>query len=130
MDMKLQASMEFIALFMILLLALVVISTVSYTQLHSVDRYQTDLEVEKVMNELVLKLNTAFLQGDGYFTNVTLPEKIIGAEYTIEINQNQLILEVESSSYTKTILTNNIQGDPVPGHNNNIENQGGLLKIT
>ncbi len=127
--MKSQSSMEFIAIFMILLAALVVISFISYTQLQAIRQYQTDLEVEKVLNDIAFKINTAYLEGDGFFINMTLPNDIFGTDYTIEINSNEVLMEVSNVSYTKILLTNNITGEPKKGLNF-IENRRGEIILT
>ncbi len=126
--MRAQTSTEFITMFMVLLAALVIISIVSYSQINAVGRYQFDVEVEKILSEIELKINTAFLEGDGFIINMTLPDRIFSRDYSVGIGGNEVILSVEGITYTKKVLTKDITGVPQKGLNT-IRNEAGMIII-
>ncbi len=126
--MKAQASMEFMILFMLFLVAVGFALVVSVHRSHAISQAQVDLESNKILRQVADKINIAYLEGDGFSMNVTMPERILRLDYTIDISSNEVILRVDGSTYVRYILTDNVTGEVVKG-TNRILNQNGEIII-
>lgn len=111
-----------------LMAAIVVLSFISFAQLRAVQQ-QADLEAEKILSEVALKINTAYIEGDGFFINMTLQSNILGSDYNMTIAANQALLEVDTVTYAKNLLTQNISGIVTKGLNT-VENRKGEIILT
>ena len=109
--------MEFLVLFIIFLVAVSIALFSSINRSNAIMQAQIDLETEKAISSLADKINTAYLEGDGFYMNVTLPARILRINYTIQVNANQIILNLDNASYVKNVLTDNITGQPAKGIN-------------
>jgi hypothetical protein len=89
---------------------------------------QADMEVENVLETVAGKINTVWMSGDGFSTNLTLPEKVAGMNYSIYVKSNYIILSTPYKNYTKTILTNETMGNLRIG-DNLIKNENGKVGI-
>ncbi len=107
---KAQASMEFMALFILFLLAITFAMYVSIQRSHVIADAQMSLESNRVLTSMTNKINTVFLEGDGFSMNVTIPERIYRINYTVSIRSNEVILRVDGSSFIEQVITNNITG--------------------
>ncbi len=126
---KAQVSIEFMVLFM-LFLAVLTIAVVSVTQsTDSVYMSSTWLEAEGLLSLAKSKIDTAFLEGDGFSTSLILPEKILGFNYTLNISSNLLFIEINNEHQTKMLLSGNITG-PLRKGENRIQNIGNRIVIS
>ena len=119
--------MEFMILFMLFLLAVSVAMVVSVQRSQIISQAQVDLESNRVLREVDDRINIAYIEGDGFSINVTLPEQILRLGYTINISSNEVILRVDGSTYVRYLLTNNVTGDVVKGTNRILNRQGEIL---
>ena len=126
---KAQASMEFMILFILFLLAVSIAMVVAVNRSQAISQAQIDLESNKVLREVADKINIAYMEGDGFSMDVTLPESILRINYTIDIHSNEVIMTVYGSTYIRYLLTNNVTGVPVKG-TNTITNRNGEIMIT
>jgi hypothetical protein len=124
---KAQASMEFMILFVLFLVAVSVAMVVSVQRSQIISQAQIDLESNKVLREVADRINIAYLEGDGFSINVTLPERILRLDYTINISSNEVILRLDGSTYVRYLLTNNVTGDAVKGTNRILNRHGEIL---
>lgn len=126
---KAQVPIEFMVLFM-LFLAVLTIAVVSVTQsTDSVYMSSTWLEAEGLLSLAKSKIDTAFLEGDGFSTSLILPEKILGFNYTLNISSNLLFIEINNEHQTKMLLSGNITG-PLRKGENRIQNIGNRIVIS
>lgn len=109
--------MEFIILFVLFLVAVGFAIMVSVNRSHVISQAQIDLESNRVLADVANRINIAYLEGDGFSMNFTIPERILRMDYTIDVSSNQVILRFEGSTYVKYILTNNVTGDILKGTN-------------
>ena len=107
---KAQASMEFMALFILFLVAITFAMYVSIQRSAVIADAQISLESNKVLTSMTNKINTVYIEGDGFSMNVTLPERIFKINYTVSINSNEVILRIDGSSFIEQVITNNITG--------------------
>ncbi len=126
---KAQSSIEFMIIFIILVLALLVSLWIGLMRVREVSTAQTDLEVERLLNDASNKINTAYLEGHGFSINLTMPNKIFGLNYTVQIISNYIYLTINNNTYPKPLLTQNISGTLKKGENL-IKNVRGDVLIT
>lgn len=129
MDKKGQSSIEFMIFFIIFMVAIVASLFVSVERSHNLIGQRLALESTKLMNDVSNKINTAYLEGNGFQINLTVPTKIYGRNFTIGVYSNLIRIELEEQTYFKTILTDNITGNLDHGINL-IRNIKGVILIS
>ena len=127
--MKNQVSIEFIVVLMLLISAMSILSVVSIQKTKEIETLKLQQETESVLQEAGGKINTVYLEGSGFSSNVTLPEKIVVFNYTVSIQKNFLVITVQGSSYSKNLLTENITGNFNAGENM-LTNENGMVVIS
>ena len=127
MQKKLQASIEFMAVFIVLMAAFGVMIYAALGNIAEISKTKKDLEAEKTLSMVSGNINTAVLEGDGFSVNLTLPEKILGLEYSFSLDSNYLVLNLSNSFYHRVLLTKNITGLPLPGKNLIYNNKGEII---
>ena len=124
-----QSSMEFMILFTLFLIILAVSLVISWQNITTITQSRLELETTKIIEDVSNRLNTAFLEGDGFFINVTIPEKILEWNYSISIYSNHLLLDLRNTTYSRILLTKNITGSLGKGINQ-VENRKDEIIIT
>lgn len=124
-----QVSMEFMLLFILFLVAITTALMVSINRSHSISQAQLDLTANGVLSSISDRINTAYLEGDGFSIRVTLPERILRMDYTVDVSSNEVILRMEGKAYIDYILTNNVTGSFATG-TNVITNRNSEIMIT
>ncbi len=127
MQKKLQASIEFMAVFIVLMAAFGVMIYAALGNMTEISKTKKDLEAEKTLSMVSGNINTAVLEGDGFSVNLTLPEKILGLGYSFSLDSNYLVLNLSNSFYHRVLLTKNITGLPLPGKNLIYNNKGEII---
>jgi uncharacterized protein (UPF0333 family) len=126
---KAQISTEFMLLF-IFFVAVLAFSMVYLMQsIQSTSESTLGLEVEKTMSIAKSRIETAFLEGDGFSTNFTLPQQIMGFDYSVNISSGFILIEVNNSTHSSPLITKDITGVPRKGENS-LRNSGGRLVIS
>ncbi|MBI4020335.1 MAG: hypothetical protein HY367_03300 [Candidatus Aenigmarchaeota archaeon] len=123
-----QAAVEFLALFIIVLAGLAVASAVSLQKTQAIYQAQTGIEAGKLLTSVSTKINSAFIEGDGFSINMTLPQDIFTYDYSIALDTNHVIITVANNSYFRDLLTENITGTLGKGANT-ITNVNGEIVI-
>ena len=109
--------MEFMILFILFLVAITVALAVAVHRTNAVSQAQLDLSAKMVLDSARDKINTAFLEGDGFSTRVTMPERILRLGYTLDVNSNEVILRMGGKTYISYLLTTNVTGSFSKGVN-------------
>lgn len=122
-----QVSVEFMMIMMLLLGAIAIITTVSFTKSNDIETLSLQREAGNTLSEISTKINTVYLEGNGFSSNITLPDRIRGFNYTITTQSNFVIITILDISYSKTILTN-VSGTLVHGENK-IRNVNGEVQV-
>ena len=126
---KAQVSIEFMILF-IFFLGLLSFAIVSVMQnVQDISASSVGLEAQKTLSLMRSKLDTAFLEGDGFSTNFTLPQKIMSLDYSVNVSSGFALIEVNNLTYSSPIIARNISGGPRKGENA-LRNSGGYLVIS
>jgi hypothetical protein len=121
--------MEFMILFVLFLVAVGFALAVSVQRSQAISNAQIDLESQDILRSVADRINIAYLEGDGFSMGVTLPDRILRLDYTLDVHSNEVILRINGRTYIRYILTNNVTGAFVKGRNR-ILNQGGGIRIT
>jgi len=128
-SMKSQSSVEFMIIFILLIIILSLAAWIGTTKTQQINTIQTNLEIGNLLNDVVNKIDTVFIEGSGFSTDITLPEKILGANYSITIINNQILVDHRNLVYSKRLLTDNITGNLSIGFNL-ITNENGVVVIS
>jgi len=128
MKTKSQASIEYMILLLLFMTAFSIALFFSMNQIQSENMLRIDMEADRIVNEISRKINLVVVEGDGFQANLTLPERILGSNYSVSIQSNFLILAVENKTYFKPLLTSNITGTIRKGVNT-IYNSNGTIII-
>ncbi len=127
--MKAQASVEFVLIFMFLLVALIIGFMISFSKTNEVSQSQIKLEADRILIQASNTINTVYLEGPGFSTTVTLPQTILGLNYSMQIDSNRLLLFCNNKIFSKPILTRNVTGNIIPGPNL-MENSAGEVLVS
>ena len=126
---KAQSAFEFMFIFGIFLSALAIGAWVSSVKTAEVNMYAKNLMIEDLLTTVTEKINTVWIEGDGFSTNVTLPELAAGSPYEINVTSNFVILSISGEHYIKSIITENVTGTLATGQTNTLRNTGGYVEI-
>lgn len=129
MGMKAQVAIEFIIIFAVFLVALMVVILAAWNNVVSIDKSAVEFEANRILNLVFNKVNTAYLEGDGFSINLSVPERIGLMNYTVEFEGSNVWLEVNGFSCSRRILTPNITGNIGSG-TNVIRNVNGEIVIS
>lgn len=94
------------------------------------------LAIEHICEEIAVKINSASQYGDGFGQNMTLPDKLDGADYNITVYTNSLVCRSTQDvvrSHSASIIRNATSVPPFILPRNKtitISNTAGTVKIT
>jgi len=86
--------------------------------------YQATKTLELVSN----RINTVLFEGDGFSSNLIIPEKINEFDYNITFSTDYAILEVVNITILSNVFAKNITGTIIKGENW-VKNQNGTINI-
>lgn len=120
--------MELLAFFSMALLIL----SISYTLVFDKTQEAYDLKSRKAALEIgeriASEINTAMSEGDGYSKNITLPDKILGADYTVLIDSGNVFVKWRKKNAAARTIAENVSGTFFQG-NNVLANRGGVIFV-
>jgi len=126
-----QSSVEFMAIFSLLLVVLILATMVSVQNTSSIVNARKDVEVRRILEYVGGRIDAAYLGGHGFSSNVTLPETIAGFNYTLNISlgSNVIYVRMPGSDYPRNIITSNVTGEFRKGENT-IRNENGMVVVS
>ena len=107
---KAQSSVEFLLIFIFLLIALLVMSLITFQKSSNILSEQKDYEANEFLREVADKINMVFIEGDGFCMNITLPDTVLEYEYSFLLEGNKLRLSVFGKVYEKPLATKDVVG--------------------
>jgi hypothetical protein len=112
-----QASVEFMFIFILFVAALSLAAV--FVMQSSQGIYQSGMGIgaEELLSQVKGALDSAYLEGDGFSTNLTLPSRLLGSEYFIGTEPGYVFIEVSNQTYSKTLLARNLSGSLRKGEN-------------
>lgn len=84
---------------------------------------------EALASSISMALDTAFVEGNGFSINITLPADIDGLKYSVIIYPNIVCINVGSRHYYHNTIVRKVVGNFSSGINV-IKNVEGIIKIT
>lgn len=89
---------------------------------------QEALMAEYIANQASFEVRMALTQGDGYTRNFTLPQQVMGTDYTVDVSNGLLILDWGDRIVVKNVVVDAVNGNIVQGENR-IRNRDGELYV-
>ena len=123
-----QAAVEFMIIFSAIIAILLAVLWASQSTIFSISEESRNAALEEALSSVKNALDRAYLAGDGYEENITLPYRIAGYDYEINISGNFLYANFSGTLKGKILLAENISGNLKKGENM-IKNRGGGLII-
>lgn len=127
---KAQVAFEYMFVFGIFMAALIMGTIFAWSKSLEVNRYQTRLEVNNLLDMVAGKIDTTWLEGAGFSTNLTIPETVANYNYTLNVTSNFVLLVIVEEEYIKPIITQNVTGDFTIGSVNTLSNMGDHILIS
>jgi hypothetical protein len=125
-----QIAFEYMSIFAIFMIALILASVFAWTRSVEITQAQRRLEVENLLDGVSGKIDTAWLEGEGFTTNLTIPETVADSQFTLNVTSNFLLLVLRQEEYVKPILTPNVTGSFTIGGVNTLYNRGDRIEIS
>lgn len=128
---KAEISIEFIIFIGILLIFSVFFIGIIGANTTDINESTVFANAQQISDSIANEINLA-TRIKGYYREFYLPEKLInGDEYSITINTNVRLVIVAWSekNVMSNLVTDQISGSAIPGKNNRIRNEGGLIII-
>ena len=125
--MKAQVSVEFMIIAILLLGTISTISVMSIIKSREIEIFNVRLEAENVLTNTANRINTVYLEGEGFIINVTLPQSIRGFNYSVSTNSNFLVITVLTESFSRNLITN-VTGNLAKG-SNMLKNVNGEVRV-
>jgi CDP-diglyceride synthetase len=110
------------------LIILCVALILTWIKTEEIETMRFNLESSEIINLASNAINTAYLEGDGYMQNLTLPDNILDLQYSIFISSNIITINHSLGTLSGKLLTENIIGNLIPG-TNTIENRNNVIFI-
>jgi hypothetical protein len=125
-----QIAFEYMFIFAIFMVALIGATWFAWSRSTEINNYYERLEIESLLKMVSGKIDTAWLEGPGFSTNMTLPETVVNLDYTLNVTSNFLLLTVKEGEYVRPIITNNVTGNFTFGAVNTLTNMGDYIEIS
>jgi hypothetical protein len=126
---KAQSAFEFMFIFAIFMAAVVIAFFVSSVKVQEVRSHQELLEIDDLLTKVSEKINTVWLEGEGFSTNLTLPATVAGVGYGMNTSSNYLVATVSGADYMKVLITQNVSGSLKVGLNT-LTNMGDHIEVS
>ena len=123
-----QATVEFIILFGVMLIAIIAAVTFSWGEINDVNHMRLSRDANSLLSDVRSKMDTAYIEGDGFSIKLLLPEQINGLTYKINASDNVIYVNISNHIYTTTIMAQNVSGTFRIGENI-IRNSDGIIII-
>lgn len=127
---KAQIAFEYMFIFGIFMVAVIIGATFAWSKSLEVDNYRRQLEVDGLLMRVSNKIDTVWLEGEGFRSNITIPATVANHEFTLNVTYNYLLLTSMGQDFTKPIITTNVTGNFSLGNLNTLTNHGDHIEIT
>ena len=125
-----QIAFEYMFVFAIFMIALIIATVFAWNRSMEISKEYRRLEVENLLDSVSGKIDTAYLEGEGFTTNLTIPETIADSQFTLNVTSNFLLLVLREEEHIKPILTPNVTGSFNIGGLNTLFNRGDRIEIS
>jgi len=105
-----QSSLEFLSMVALSALMLAILHGVMVEKQSAVVEYENTRNAEIVARQTAFQVEMALVQGEGYSRVFSVPEKMAGADYTIEVRDGGSAIEWRNNT---AIVSSRYEGDPL-----------------
>jgi len=105
-----QSSLEFLSMVALSALMLAILHGVMVEKQSAVVKYENTRNAEIVARQTAFQVEMALVQGEGYSRVFSVPEKMAGADYTIEVRDGGSAIEWRNNT---AIVSSRYEGDPL-----------------
>lgn len=127
--MKAQVAMEFLIFFSIFIMILIIVFAVNFQKTAEIRASSESIEADRLIGLAADRINTVFLEGQGFSSELSLPPSVGAVNYSVSINGSIAYLVVREDYYQRTLMTSNVQGQLMPGRNI-IRNSNGTISVS
>ncbi len=127
--MKNQATVEFMIIFTVFILAAAVAGLVSFQKINEITGQQEVLDGEGTVRLAASTLDRTLIEGDGFSTKLNLPDSLSGRPYNITLHSGLVVLNLGGHDFTKTTLVTDFTGSLSNG-GNTLKNSKGTVEIS
>ncbi|MCK5022954.1 MAG: hypothetical protein KAS04_02165, partial [Candidatus Aenigmarchaeota archaeon] len=99
----------------------------AWNNIVNINKTTVDFDAHRILTLASTRINTVYLEGDGFSMDLALPEKIVNQNYTLTIEDNVLWISVNDVSYSKRLLTSDVTGSLSSGVSTISNVNGGIL---
>lgn len=124
-----QAAIEFIIVFTILIAVLIAVTYNSHLTANDINSVAAEGALTDALDSMKFEIDTVYLGGDGFSSNITIPDEINGKNYTVNITNGFIIVNISGDIKNTQLMTNNISGTLKKGVNV-VKNVGDSLVIS
>ncbi len=125
-----QSAFEFLFVFGVFIAALLMGVWVSAVKSGELDIYMKNLEIDELMTTVTEKINTVWVEGEGFSSNLTLPSLVYSMTYDIDVTSNLVMLTAGGERYMRPIITQNVTGTLKKISVNTLTNRGDHIEIS
>ncbi len=120
-----QSAVEFMVFFAIIILLLVVVSYGTQNAVKDINRERYEMSVRDEINSIKNRIDMVYMAGDGFTANITIPDKMAGLDYEINITKGFLLVNISGTLKGAKLMTDNITGIIQKGENtiSNVNNE-------
>ncbi len=131
--MKAQASLEFMNIFILFFLLVSIFSAIFIKNYGDLQEENARMQARNLASMIGEEVNKVWKAGSGFSTNMTMPEKIAGYDYSITVNSSAHVLELNTSNgfvAFSTIIPSSVEVIQWrKGGNQLFENVGGTVVV-
>lgn len=126
--MKSQVSVEFLMLVSILILISVVLTLVLVPLKIASTSKKLGEEAKKLCKTVAFEIDTAFNLGNGYERSFFIPEKILGRNYSVSIQNHSVWITIDDRAWSCNTVVGSVHGNVKAGWNR-INNTDGVIHV-
>lgn len=123
-----QSSMEFMVMVAIMLLMLSITITALRDRKTALDQRRDSLQGVSIGDKVANEIDMALTFGEGYYRTFEIDRAIRGEEYTVDVEQGQVVVSWGERDIYSPTSTEDVEGSIQPGENK-IKNVDGDIKI-
>ena len=115
--MKGQSAIEFVVLVGAVLFFSIVFISIIQSNISEKTREQGFIEIKELANQIRNEILLASSTTEGYYREFTIPNRIMGKEYSARIIQENIYLNTSDGKLAISIPVGNVTGQPIIGKN-------------
>ena len=124
-----QVAIEYMIILIFFFVGLISVAALSVQHTYSVKVSEDTVEAKGLLDRVARGINTAYLEGNGFSTTVTLPQTIFGYNYSLDLVNGVPILYFRGKTFSSFPVPQNVTGNLSKGVNR-IENINSQIVVS